>query len=90
MKRITIGRASNNDIIFDAQSISNHHADVVISNGRVTITDHSTNGTWINGKKLHNDSCEIREGDRILLPGNVSLDWRLLVKDSKKNTKMGS
>ena len=31
MKRITIGRASDNDIIFDAQSISYHHADVVIS-----------------------------------------------------------
>ena len=87
MKRITIGRASDNDIIFDAQSISNHHADVVISNGRITITDHSTNGTWINGRKLHNDSCEIREGDKILLPGNVCLDWTMLVKDSKKTQR---
>ena len=87
MKRITVGRASDNDIIFDVQSISNYHADVVISNDRVTITDHSTNGTWVNGKKLHNDSCEIREGDKILLPGNVSLDWRLLVKDSKKTQR---
>ena len=53
MKRITIGRASDNDIVYDVQSISNHHADVVVSNGRVTITDHSTNGTWINGKPLY-------------------------------------
>ena len=87
MKRITIGRASDNDIVYDVQSISNHHADVVVSNGRVTITDHSTNGTWINGRKLHNDSCEIREGDKILFPGNVSLDWRLLVKDSQKTQR---
>ncbi len=37
MKRITIGRASDNDIAFDVQSISNHHADVVVSNdSRIT------------------------------------------------------
>ena len=52
MKRITIGRASDNDIVYDVQSISNHHADVVVSNGRVTITDHSTNGTMDKWKKI--------------------------------------
>lgn len=84
MKRISIGRASNNDYVFDMPSISNYHADIIIDNGIVTITDHSTNGTWINGRKLHNDSCEIKRDDRILLPGNVKLDWSMFIKDSKK------
>lgn len=33
----------------------------------------------MNGKKLHNDSCEIRRDDRIL-----KLDWSIFMKDSKK------
>lgn len=79
MRKITIGRASDNTIVFSSPTISGHHADVLVfDDGRVVYTDHSSNGTWVNGSRLHNESYEIRENDRIILPGNVLLDWSML------------
>lgn len=75
MKRITIGRAADNDIVYNNSSVSGYHAYILINNGHVTLTDHSTNGTWINGKKLHNSTCNINKDDVILFPGNNRLIW---------------
>lgn len=75
MKKITIGRASDNDIVLNVSSISSHHADMELDRGRIILTDHSMNGTRVNGQLIHNDSCIIREGDQIVLPGRTILDW---------------
>lgn len=86
MRKITIGRAPDNDIVFDVPSISSHHGEVVADNGTVVYIDHSTNGSWIDGLTVHHASCEIGEGDQIVLPGNVVLDWNMIV--SKFNRTM--
>ena len=84
MKRLTVGRSPDNDIVYDDPTVSGHHAYLIIDNGRVSITDHSTNGTWVNGQKLHNNTCDIRIEDNILFPGNNRFDWGLISDNLNK------
>jgi ABC-type multidrug transport system ATPase subunit len=54
--RLRIGRAPDNDIVLEAQSVSRYHAELNYQNGNVqpAISDlGSTNGTFINGEILH-------------------------------------
>ena len=79
MKTYKIGRNPDNDIIYNDPSVSGYHADIIIDyNGTITLVDHSTNGTAINGGRLHNQAREIRPTDIITFPGNNVLDWRLI------------
>lgn len=49
----TLGRVADNDIQVEDSSISSHHAEIIVRNGRVTIKDlGSTNGTTINGGEV--------------------------------------
>lgn len=52
--RLCIGRATDNEIILDAPSVSRHHAQLEYTNGsQPVITDlGSTNGTFVNGEIL--------------------------------------
>lgn len=77
--KITIGRGPDNDIVYDIPMISTKHAELLInSNGTIILKDISSNGTWINGRLLHHDSCVVRQGDNVLFPGNVILDWSMV------------
>ncbi len=62
---ISIGRERDNIIaITNETSVSRHHAQIVISQDRVSIVDqNSSNGTFVNGIKI--DSCLLHEGDLI-------------------------
>ncbi len=62
---ISIGRERDNIIaITNETSVSRHHAQIVISQYRVSIVDqNSSNGTFVNGIKI--DSCLLHEGDLI-------------------------
>lgn len=82
--RITIGRAPDNDIVYQEPSVSGHHADITFNGEYILMTDHSTNGTWINGRKLHHASCNITRHDRILFPGKILLDWQDIDRLLKK------
>ena len=56
MKKITIGRNADNDIVIADQSVSGYHAEIEIhEDGIMKFVDHSTNGTMVNGNHLHND-----------------------------------
>ena len=63
---ISVGRAPGSDLTFDAQQdidVSGKHAEIVVIGSRVVMRDlGSTNGTWINGVRLLDDS-EIYDGD---------------------------
>jgi pSer/pThr/pTyr-binding forkhead associated (FHA) protein len=77
---ITIGRNIKNDIQIDNLAVSNFHARVERSDGNYVIEDlNSTNGTYINEKKIN--KCELQDGDTadigkhsltFLLEGGVS------------------
>lgn len=76
MKKITIGRNSDNDIVISDQSVSGYHADLEIrDNGEMIFIDHSTNGTMVNGNHLHNDNCRVFGTDNIVFPGQHKFDW---------------
>ncbi len=79
-KRITIGRDSSNDIHIDEQwdTVSNRHGEISYENGKLTFIDHSSNGTVINGQKVHNTSVGIYPGDSIRLANALDLEWSVL------------
>lgn len=90
MKKITIGRSNENDICFEeSQTVSSFHAEIVIDEaGEVTYVDHSTNGSTVNGQKVHNSSCIIRKGDKIILPVDVEVEWESSVFQEQKTLQM--
>ncbi len=75
-QHISIGRASNNDIIVQHTSISKLHAFVTIEGpGRFSISDKdSANGTKVNALPIK-DKSTIRSGDRLKLG---SIDFQIL------------
>jgi hypothetical protein len=69
--RQTIGRLAINDIVVSGPSVSSSHAWITNQQGRCVITNTlSTNGTFVNGKRIH--QATLRHGDRVRL-GEVEL-----------------
>jgi serine protease Do len=67
LKKISIGRASDNDFVISDNTVSSHHAFLEIyENNVLKITDNqSTNGTFVNNKKV--DFAFITNTDSIIL-----------------------
>ncbi|MCX7514069.1 FHA domain-containing protein [Frateuria sp. STR12] len=62
--RQTIGRRGDNDIVLDDLSVSASHAWIVNQqNHYVIMNTLSTNGTFVNGKRIHETT--LRHGDRV-------------------------
>lgn len=52
-RQLTIGRAGDSDLVVDDEYTSTHHAKLVFINGEWLVQDlDSTNGTFLDGKKL--------------------------------------
>src|SRR5438309_3765258 len=52
-EEITIGRVDENDICLPKGNISKKHTKIVYKDGKIIVLDlKSTNGTYVNGKKL--------------------------------------
>src|SRR5205823_14091228 len=52
-EEITVGRVDENDICLPKGNISKKHTKIVVKDGKIIILDlKSTNGTFVNGKKL--------------------------------------
>lgn len=82
MDTITIGRSPECSInVSDSfATVSNEHAEIQLVNGQLKYIDHSSNGTLINGLKLHRSEQIIKRGDKILLAGVYELNWSDLEK----------
>lgn len=78
--KITIGRGEGNDIVYDSQEISNSHADIIDRDGCYFLIDHSKNGTFVNGNRIHNDSCSVNYGDSIVFAGVEELNWKKVAR----------
>ncbi len=71
----TIGRRDDQDIVFDAPSVSRTHARVEIDREGAVIVDlGSTNGTLVNGRPIRRARVALRHGDRIKI-GAVLLEY---------------
>lgn len=77
MIKITIGRNRDCSICFEGYSqVSSRHAELVISDdGRMTFTDYSTNGSYVNGQLVQHATVLVTYGCEIVFPGNAVLDW---------------
>lgn len=75
--KITIGRDPESTIVIseDYDIVSNEHADIEMQGSDIVFTDHSSNGTIINGQKIHGQSVKIFPHDNIMLAGVCQLDW---------------
>ncbi len=71
---LTIGRATDNDIVIPDVLASRHHATLIPTPGGMAIADNrSINGTFVNGARV--DRALLNEGD-VVTVGNVDLTLR--------------
>lgn len=66
--RLNIGRAQDNQIIFDNKYVSSHHAILIWQNGCWSVTDtQSSNGTFVNSERIATRS--LAPGDAVYIMG---------------------
>lgn len=77
MNQITVGRNSQSTIVVSSQynTVSGNHATITREGNAYILEDHSTNGTYVNGMRIHHASCQIRPGDQITLGMQYVLDF---------------
>src|SRR5438270_13270971 len=64
---ITIGRVQGNDIVLPKGNISKRHSRIVVKDGKFIVVDlKSTNGTFVNGKKISAPQV-VRGSDKIYI-----------------------
>ncbi|MEZ4406713.1 MAG: ATPase, T2SS/T4P/T4SS family [Polyangiales bacterium] len=64
---VTVGRVPGNDIVLPKGNVSKRHSRVVLQDGRFFVVDlKSTNGTYLNGRRITTPSV-IRPGDKIYI-----------------------
>ena len=76
MREYKIGRNADADIILTTTFCSRDHAKITISDdNRILLQDYSSNGTLVKGKKIENQTVEIKYGDEVLFGNVEKLDW---------------
>lgn len=69
-QEVVIGRSSELDMVLVEDMVSRRHAKITAEDGELKIEDfNSTNGTFVNGKKISETTLE--EGDRILIGTSI-------------------
>jgi pSer/pThr/pTyr-binding forkhead associated (FHA) protein len=51
-KGVTLGREVGNDVVLASSEVSRKHASIAPANNGYVLTDHSTNGVWVNGNRI--------------------------------------
>lgn len=70
-----LGRDITNDIVINDREVSRHHLRLMLSSDGLTIEDlGSTNGTFVNGKRL-TGSISLKNGDMLGLGETVTLQY---------------
>ncbi|BDD02685.1 FHA domain-containing protein [Aureibacter tunicatorum] len=67
----TIGRDVNNMYRLHVSDVSRKHAVIFWEVGLWKLTDHSTNGTMLNGKHVNHETVELKVGDRIVFSNEI-------------------
>lgn len=72
---ITIGRASDNDVILDDVEVSRHHCQLKLQHGAYSLADlGSRNGSWVNGDQV--TEMALGPGDRIRI-GSTEIEFQV-------------
>jgi pSer/pThr/pTyr-binding forkhead associated (FHA) protein len=81
-----IGKAPHNRLILNEVTVSSTHAIIIARSGGFSIADlGSSNGTFINGRKLGHDAHTLQHGDKIQL-GQVVLTFRNPAETTENKT----
>lgn len=87
MKSYSIGRDAGCDIVLNDNTdvISRRHAVLTVaSSGKMTITDLSTNGTYINGQRISsNVAVPVTRKDSVSFAHVNTLDWNIIPKSNQ-------
>ncbi len=77
-RRFNIGRARDNDLFLDHASVSKVHAAIRMNeDGTLILADTgSTNGTFINGRKLHYGEARTIEAGDVISFGDAEVRFR--------------
>ena len=66
LERTTVGRGSQNTLTIHDPSVSNNHCEVFVYNEDVIVRDlGSSNGTFVNGERLHNQQRPLKAGQTV-------------------------
>ena len=72
---ITIGRASDNDVILDDAQVSRHHCQLKLQHGAYSLADlGSRNGSWVNGEQV--SEVALGPGDLIRI-GSTEIEFQV-------------
>jgi pilus assembly protein CpaF len=63
-EHVRMGREGSNELVLPYMEVSRFHAELFVSERAVTLTDRSTNGTYVNGERVFGKQL-IQGGDRI-------------------------
>lgn len=86
----TLGRSSDNTIVLDSSKISRHHAQIrLLPTGAVIEDTGSTNGTWVNDRRLVEPHA-LLPGDIIRLADFVTFRYEEGEKEDAKTNRMTS
>jgi len=82
IKQYSIGRGEDCQIKLQdsSQKVSRSHATIkVLDNGKIFITDHSSNGTYVNMVRIPvNKDIPVKRKDKIVFSNVQPLDWNLI------------
>lgn len=90
-KKISVGRASDNDIIINHPSVSRYHMELFYdSEGNTFLTDlNSANGTFVNGQRIFG-SIQLKSNDIVKAGLSEPLRWKNYnVAISDESSKVG-
>jgi hypothetical protein len=78
MKIITIGRSLENDVVINDPTVTRHNHLQIIrdDNGNFTLIDSSTNGTFVNNRKVPEGTNIPLHSTDIIRIGNTTLPWK--------------
>ncbi len=77
---IIIGRDEYADIVFDHPEVSRHHARLTRTESGYVLQDRgSTNGTFVDGKRMSDEPVLLQPGMKVRLGGAVTLRYQKLV-----------
>lgn len=68
---VIVGRSRSSDIVLKGSDISTKHCELipvwndVLENFYLNVIDHSSNGTFVNGSRVENKNCILKNGDKL-------------------------
>ena len=84
-EKITIGRHLGSPVVLQGDRLSRHHFSLMVIDEALTVEDHSSNGTWLNGALLKEQmSAQVKSGDIIEIPG---YEMQVMVRNKEEPQK---